>query len=183
MNTYVSNGLKILAGTLISALVGYFLTGPLIFDVASQFFHFIMAGFIISLMWLEIPGRLVKAGVVLVLFLLYKGILAPSFTDLFTRDLIYFLIFFLLSLFPPGMLGKLKFNRPVSRFIFGGLIVAAGYMLAALLIMLFYPGFYLNIWSLIKVNLLYGLTIGMAVELGFELVNAIITVIHGRSTD
>ncbi len=182
MKTSLSSGLKVLAGTLISALAGYFLTGPLIFDTGSQFFHFIMAGFLISLMWLPKPPHLVKGGIILACFLLYKGLLATPFTSFFTRDLIYYVIFFLFAFFTPAFLEKWKINRPVGRFVFGGVVVAAGYMIAALLIFIFYSDLHLNLWSLLKVNVLYGLTIGMAVELGFEIINAVDTVIHGRST-
>lgn len=182
MKVSLSNSLKILAGTVISAVAGLAVLGPRIFDVHSQYFHFILAGFLISLMWIP-AGRLVKGGVILGFFLIYKGLIAPPFASFFLRDAVYFLMFFLLSFFPPVLLQRWKVNRPVGRFVFGGLVVATGYFLSALAIILLYRSYAWDNSSLMKVNLLYGLTIGLAVELGFELINLLFSVIHGRTAD
>ncbi|RKY50593.1 MAG: hypothetical protein DRP86_03290 [Candidatus Neomarinimicrobiota bacterium] len=182
MKTSLENSLKVLVATIVSSLAGLAVTGTRIFDVSSQYFHFILAGFLISFMWIPV-NRFVKGGVVLGVFLVYKGLLAPPFTAFFMRDLIYFLIFFLLSWIVPAGLHRWKISRPVSRFIFGGIMVALAYLISAVLIVLVYPSYGWDLTALVKVNALYGLTIGLAVELGFELVNLLLTVIYVRHTD
>jgi len=64
MKPSLENSLKVLAATLVSSLAGLSVTGPRIFDVSSQYFHFILAGFLIAFMWIPV-NRLVKGGLVL----------------------------------------------------------------------------------------------------------------------
>ncbi|MGC9513170.1 MAG: hypothetical protein ACP5D8_06000 [Fidelibacterota bacterium] len=182
MKPSLENSLKVLAATLVSSLAGLSVTGTRIFDVSSQYFHFILAGFFIAFMWIPV-NRLVKGGLVLGLFLVYKGLLAPPFTAFFMRDLIYFLIFFSLSWCVPTGLQRWKLSRPVSRFVFGGIVVGLAYLISAVLIVLVYPAYGWDLIALAKVNALYGFTIGLAVELGFELVNLLLTVLYARSPD
>ncbi|HAE87091.1 TPA: hypothetical protein DCG86_03605 [Candidatus Marinimicrobia bacterium] len=182
MKSSLENSLKVLAATLVSSLAGLFVTGTRIFDVSSQDFHFILAGFLIGFMWIPV-NRLVKGGVVLGIFLVYKGLLAPPFTDFFMRDLIFFLIFFFLSWCAPAGLQRWKLSRPVSRFVFGGIVVALAYLISAVMIVLTYPAYGWDLGELVKVNALYGFTIGLAVELGFELVNLLLTVMYVRHSD
>ncbi|MDD3806447.1 MAG: hypothetical protein PHE86_00235 [Candidatus Marinimicrobia bacterium] len=176
------NTFKVLAGTFMSLMAGFVVVGSKIFDPSTQFFHFILAGFLISLMWIPLR-RLYKAGVVIVIFLLYKGFLAPPFLDFFWRDVFYFLIFFLLSFVSPTVIQNWKISRPVSRFIFGGVVTGIGYILAALAIFLVYRTYHWEIGSMIKANLIYGLTIGLAVQLGFEIINVIEMYVNDRKAD
>lgn len=182
MKSSLENSLKVLAATLVSSLSGLFVSGTRIFDVSSLHFHFILAGFLIGFMWVPV-NRFVKGGLVLGIFLVYKGLLAPPFTTFFMRDLIYFLILFSLSWCAPTGLQRWKLSRPVSRFAFGGIAVALAYLISAVLSFLNYPDYGWDLGELVKVNALYGFAIGLAVELGFELVNLLLTVLYARRPD
>lgn len=176
----------ILGGTLISSLAGYVLTGNQIFDVQSQFFHFILAGFSISLMWVDDnnKNKIPDKGVLLLsLFILYRLLLDVPFTHLIGRDIVYFLMFIIVYFVPPGLWNRMIMNRPVVRFLGSGLVVSIGYSLSAVILDYIYPSAMATLFELVKVNFLYGLTIGMAVSLGFELIHAIITGVHAESFD
>jgi len=178
--------LHVAGGTVISALAGYMLVGSRIFDIQSQFFHFILAGFSISLMWVFGDTKrkiLLKGGMLLFLFVLYRLFSYVSFTHLIARDILYFIMFFALSFTPPDLWSRFILNRPVIRFFGSGLIVSAGYSVTAVILDQMYPSVLTTLPELLKVNWLYGLTIGMSISLGFELIHAVMTGFHVKSFD
>jgi hypothetical protein len=186
MKKSVQAALYVVSGTLMSSLAGYILVGSRIFHVQSQFFHFILAGFCISLMWVDEKGKkakLIKGIILLAVFLLYRLSSDQSFTFLIGRDIVYFIIFFMLSFIPPVLWSRIILNKPIIRFLGSGLAVSAVYSLSAVILDYMYPTAAAPLFDLVKVNGLYGLTIGMAVSLGLELIHAFMSGFHAKSID
>ena len=176
----------VLGGTVISAIAGYILVGSRIFNMQSQFFHFILAGFIISLMWTLKNDRmkiLLKGLILVILFGIYRTVQEAPFTHMITRDMVYFLMFFVLSFFYPDIWSRFILNKPVIRFLGCGLVVSLGYAITAIILNAIYPTAMATLWEQMKVNWLYGLTIGMAVSLGFEVIDAVMAGLHVSSSD